>query len=219
MIEKLTPSPAFREYASATLALYRSISLIAGSNIVVDTSKYPVRGMALSLIPELNLQLVHLVRDGRGVIWSRKKRSVVDGSIQSTKQANARVLFSAILDWIVVNIFSEFARMNSHGAYIQIRYEDFVSNPREPLSRLAKGSGIQTDGVIEALQAGKPISFGHDFAGNPVRLKGPVTFKLDEQWKHKLTSSERRNFWIFAGWLARRYGYLRDPQTSEVEDS
>ena len=219
MIEKLKPSPAFRQYISATLALYRSISLIAESNDIVDTSKYPVRGIALSLIPDLNLQLVHLVRDGRGVIWSRKKKSVVDGSIESTKQANARVLISAILDWIVVNIFSEFARMNSRGAYIQIRYEDFVSNPREPLSRLTKGSGIQTDRVIEALQAGKPISFGHDFAGNPVRLKGPVIFKLDEQWKHKISHSEKRNFWIFAGWLARKYGYLRDPQTSEVEDS
>ena len=63
-------SANFIEYIYHVEALYQAIKLIGGKAAVVDSSLTPRRAYALTLSHKIDLRLIHLVRDGRGCIWS-----------------------------------------------------------------------------------------------------------------------------------------------------
>ena len=73
LYEKRRPSAAFRSYARLTRAFFESIRAVSGEPVIVDSTKSPVRAFALGMIPGIDLYVVHLVRDGRGVIASLRK--------------------------------------------------------------------------------------------------------------------------------------------------
>lgn len=73
LVELSRPSPALRDYMAQTLALFRAIRDVGGKTWLVDSSKFPARAMILSRTPGIDFYVIHLVRDGRGVLWSLKK--------------------------------------------------------------------------------------------------------------------------------------------------
>jgi hypothetical protein len=56
-----------------TLTLFKAMREVSGKNWLVDSSKYVSRAMVLSRTPGVDFYVIHLVRDGRGVLWSWKK--------------------------------------------------------------------------------------------------------------------------------------------------
>ena len=50
---------------------------------------------------------------------------------------------------------------------------------------------------------------GHRVGGNRMRFSGIVRLRPDLEWTTKLPMSDGETFWRMAGWLARRYGYVR----------
>src|SRR5215218_3131887 len=68
LYEKRRRSPLFRLYVVLTRAFFESIRTVSGKPIIVDSTKSPVRAFAHSIVPGIDLYVVHLVRDGRGVI-------------------------------------------------------------------------------------------------------------------------------------------------------
>src|SRR5215207_7379801 len=68
LYEKRRPSAPFRSYARLTRTFFQSIRAVSGKPILVDSTMVPVRALALGMIPGIDLYVVHLVRDGRGVM-------------------------------------------------------------------------------------------------------------------------------------------------------
>src|SRR5215470_15181513 len=70
---------AFRDdlvaYGDSYRALYRAIADQAGARYVIDASKWPVQALALSRAG-LDIRVIHLVRDARGVAYSLSKQHV-----------------------------------------------------------------------------------------------------------------------------------------------
>ena len=64
-------------------ALYEAIVEVTGKAAVADSSKKPNRAFALAQSERLELKVLHLVRDGRGVVWSQLKprKQDVEGGI------------------------------------------------------------------------------------------------------------------------------------------
>ena len=50
---------------------------------------------------------------------------------------------------------------------------------------------------------------GHRVGGNRMRFSGTVRLRPDLEWTTKLPAGDSETFWRIAGWLARRYGYVR----------
>src|SRR4028119_2007019 len=71
LYEKRRRSASFRSYAGLTRAFFESIRAVSGKPVIVDCSKISVRTVALGMTPGIDLYVVHLVRDGRGVIASK----------------------------------------------------------------------------------------------------------------------------------------------------
>ena len=60
-------------YVLHTKRLFDAIISHSHAQMLVDSSKLPGRAMALSFVPGIDLRVIHVVRDGRGVAWSLLK--------------------------------------------------------------------------------------------------------------------------------------------------
>ena len=210
LVEQRRPSPAFLEYARMTAALYRSIGAVSGKPVILDSSKKPVRTYALIASGELDVRVLHLVRDGRGVVWSRMKPLPrdVEAGVPSARLPTSP--WRTTLHWCQSNIESEWVTRRagrSHGA--RIGYESLVDTPGALLQRISPIVGVDLSEVMERIEDGGAMHAGHRVGGNRMRFAGEVRLRPDLEWTTKLPSSDSATFWRMAGWLARRYGYAR----------
>ena len=204
---RVRSTSAFREYLSGTEALYRSAAETGRSDYVVDCSLTPKRAYAQVMNPQVELYLIHLVRDGRGVIWSLMKPKERNPEyVPAPPARTTKYWLSANLQstWVFHHVPDE--------RRLRIRYEDFVLEPRSVLSRIEDMVGEDLSGLVEGNALTNPNSERHTVAGNRVRFVEDADLRLraDFAWMDNLGEPARALFWRRAGWLARRYGYVKD---------
>src|SRR5262249_8821193 len=83
--ERLLGSPEFREYLRDLNSLLCCVLEVSGRRHLVDSSKKPMRALYVSMVPDFEVHLIHLVRDSRGVAWSKSKALAEDarGGVQA----------------------------------------------------------------------------------------------------------------------------------------
>ncbi len=80
-------SPDLVQLREALRRLYAAIQSVTGAEVIVDSSKLPAYLWILAGIPELDLRVVHLVRDPRGAAFSwQRPKELTDGAPVSTMQ-------------------------------------------------------------------------------------------------------------------------------------
>ena len=194
------------EYARGTSKLLKSLAAVAGRSVLVDSSKLPGRAFALAEAPGIELYVVHVVRDGRGVGWSMMKpfKRQVEKGLQ--KELKPKPLLYTALRWVVVNLAAELLcrKVGKHRC-IRVRYEDFVSNPAATLGSILSlvGGDIQP----EQYREDSPFRPEHQVAGSRHRMEKEITLLKDERWQNEMPAQKRRTFGIPGGVLLRRYGY------------
>ena len=211
LYQERRPSARFRSYARLTRSFFESIRAVSGKPIIVDSTKSPVRAFALSITPGIDLYIVHLVRDGRGVATSLRKTFKKDVQAGIMWDHRGHPLWKAVARWITLNLATEWvcSRLGPDRA-MRLRYEDFVADPRAALERI--GSLIELDftEVAEAASSGRAMRAGHNVGGNRTKKSGYITLRADAQeWRTALSPTERRLSWALMGWLMHRYGYKR----------
>jgi len=169
----------------------------------------PPHGVVLSRIPGIDLRLVHLVRDARGVAHSSMKvierPEVTDGvdymPTYSPAQAAAR--------WSAANL--TFELLGRSVPNLRVRYESFVRDPRAILTTIADHMDVSLAADALSFVTSEKIELGvdHTAAGNPMRFKtGTLPLRVDEAWREHLAPRDRRVVTSIAWPLLRRYGYL-----------
>ena len=209
--------PAFRRYAAWTVALLGAIRTEAGRDLVVDSSKNPARALALSRMSGVDLRLVHLVRDGRGVTWSYAKSFARDKRAGIEQELKPIPVWRTALAWTLANVAAGWVgRRIRRDAYLVLRYEDLVGETQASLTKLGGHLDLNTAELAAGLagsgerEDARELAVGHMLAGNMVRMKGGgLRLRPDFAWREKLPERDRRTFWRIAGWLMRRYGYAR----------
>jgi hypothetical protein len=185
--------------------LYRAVATIAGRDTVVDSSKYPTTALALSEADDIDLRLIHMVRDPRAVAysWSHPK---IDRNIDPPILMKALPLWLVVPQWDLWNTFAE--RVGGRvGPYMQLRYEDLASNPGPILERVLEFGGIP--GETEFLSRdGARIAANHMLSGNPSRFEvGAVRISPDLAWMTKMPRHQQKlASALSVGWR-RRFGY------------
>jgi hypothetical protein len=212
LYEKRRRSASFRSYARLTRAFFESIRTVSGKPVIVDSSKSPVRAFALGMMPGIDLYIVHLVRDGRGVITSRRKvlKKNLRAGIMWDHEGSP--MWKTVVRWIVLNLAAEWvcAQLGSKRT-MRLRYEDFVADPKGALERIGSLIELDLTEISEAASSGKPMQAEHNVGGNRTKKSMIITLRpeLAEEWKSALSATEQRLSWLFMGWLMRRYGYDR----------
>ncbi len=204
------PSDEFREYSRRTGELYRAIREAGSSRMIVDSSKNPVRALALSMMPEIDFYLLHLVRDCRGVAWSEKKSFNKDEQAGLESDMPGRPAWQTARAWTAVNLFCGWVKRRLPAERtMRLRYEDLVAKPRESLSRIADWIGLDFGQLMPGIDAGQELHKGHTVAGNRLRMQKRLRLKADIEWQRKLPSRDRLIIWAGAGWLMKAYGYTK----------
>jgi hypothetical protein len=171
-------------------ALVDVVTEMRGVNVFVDTSKRPGRALLLRWVPTFDTRVIHLVRDGRGVVRSATRnlgRTVEEGarswaaSIQSAEQVQRRF---------------------SPDCWLTVRHEDLCLDTGRELERI-----FRFIGVTPGLQVSDFRGFEHHIIGNRMRLDKASEIRLDERWRTELTPSQIRSVERIAGPELRRYGY------------
>jgi hypothetical protein len=222
LYEKRRPSAPFRSYARLTRTFFESIRAVSGKPIIVDSSMVPVRALAFGMIPGIDLYVIHLVRDGRGVVTSHRKSFEKDlqagimwdhkGHPMWKTIVRRRVLYLvSVVRWTVLNLASEWVCTQlGPERTMRLRYEDFVADPKAALERIGSLIELDLTKVAHAASSGKPMQAGHNIGGNRTKKSGTITLRPDaEEWRSALSPTEQRLSWMLMGWLMRRYGYDR----------
>jgi len=211
--EARRPQSRFSQYLQMTGALMEAIREVSGKTLIVDSSKRPARALILSMIPQVDLRVVHLVRDFRGVAWSGKKRFVRDEKRGVTKNDPGKTVLRMAAVWGASNVLSSWVRRKIPSSHsIRIRYEDYVTKPEDALRQIGQLIEMDMSVVIRAVAAQRPMQIGHTIAGNRLRMSGEVRLRPDTEWISKLSDWDRRQCWALTGWLMRLYGYRKHPQ-------
>ncbi len=200
--------PTYLEYLRLTIGLLAAIRDVSGAEIVVDSSKAPSRALALSLVEGVDLRLIHLVRDCRGVLWSAKKRFRKDHRAGISKDDHGRSVTRAMKAWAVGNLVAgQLRRRLPRGKSIRLRYEDLITQPGTELKRIGDLIGTDLEPLAAAVVGGQSMAIGHTIAGNRVRMAGSIQLRPDVEWVEKLTWREQAFCWSLVGWLMKAYGY------------
>jgi hypothetical protein len=206
-------TPEVREYAGYYAKVYAAAAEVAGAQVVVDSSKHSALAHVLRFADDVDLRVVHVVRDARGVAYSWTKtvaRPESDGTEEMTRYSPGR---SALL-WNAHN--AAFGLLARRGVAVRrIRYEEFLTDPRAALLRLADFAGVTLtpDDLTFLRPEHADLKVGHSAAGNPMRFTvGRLALRHDDAWVRALPSAQRRLVGAVCAPLLRAYGYPINPQ-------
>lgn len=207
----------YRKYQRFLQRLYSTVSTVAQKPVLVDSSKNPLRGQALLDAFGADVYFIHLIRDGRGQLWSWMKTGEIPPfgiPIQRDQNGESKRFYwwAAILyacSWVFYNLLaSRVCRRAGRGHFLRIQYDAFVRHPERYVAQIADMLNEDLSDLHALAETRAPFRPDHLIAGNRMRFLKEVTLRQpDEEWKTRLVSGYKRSFWLVAGWLSRLYGY------------
>lgn len=193
------------EYPKIVEQLYTAIHEASECDVIIDSSKSPTHAWLLGTIPQLEVFVVHLHRDPRGVAHSILKRKRRGHSGYSD-----RSLWESVLKWRFGNYFSEKLRAMEGIKYRRMRYEVFTQRPLNIIERVLNWVGAAADDLSWIEGHTVSLSATHTVGGSPHRFStGTIRLQEDTAWKENLGSDEVKQVERWAGGLMERYGYER----------
>lgn len=190
-----------RRYTDLYVRVYQAALAVSGARVVIDSSKHASLAYALRWADPLDLRVLHLVRDSRGVAysWSRAvRRPEVTGGEQYMPRWSPLTVCTL---WTVQNL--AFDRLARRARVTRLRYEDFTADPDGTLAAVRSMVGLPADDPPEAEP---PVC--HSVAGNPLRFTDrPLRVRRDEAWRSALSRRRRVAVGLLTLPLRIRYGY------------
>jgi hypothetical protein len=193
------------EYPRVLEQLYTAIREASGGSVIIDSSKSPTHAWLLGSIAQLEVFVVHLTRDPRGVVHSILKRKR-----QGHPGYSNRSLWRSAIEWRLVNYLSEKLRSMEGIKYERMRYEAFTQRPLKVVKQILDWVD-EEDGDLSWIE-GRTVSLSttHTTGGSPHRFStGTIHLREDTAWKDNLRSDEMKHVERWAGSLMDRYGYDR----------
>jgi hypothetical protein len=191
--------------------LYEAVAQVSGAQVVVDSSKHASTAFLLRRAPGIDLRVVHLVRDSRGVAYSWAKR-VPRPEVTAARQLMPRYgAGRAATKWLSYN--SLFHLLGRAGVpTVSLRYEQLVADPPAALRRTLGLVGLQVSdadlGFLDADGGAVELHPSHSVAGNPMRFRnGRLGLVLDEEWRSSMPARSRSLVTALTAPLLASYGY------------
>lgn len=208
-------SPKFQsmlsEYSDILGRLYRAAQRVSGSKVLVDSSKAPPHGFVLREIQDINLRVVHLIRDSRAVAYSRQRKKMNPAVHWKKAYMGRSSILRSCMDWNLSNLFMQVLYTSTPQYTAVVRYEDLVDKPRETVLKLLKE--LELDSSDVRFISGNTVELGvaHTASGNPMRFKqGQIEIHPDVEWKQKMPVLKRLIVTALTWPLLLKYGYFRE---------
>ena len=163
------------------LAILLAIKEVSGRSVILDSSKRIYRAERLQKIKEINVELIHLVRDVRAYAYSSKLTEMKKG-------ASRLIYFKKVFQWVRNNsylYFTNFFKKN----YTFIKYEDFVCNADNIIAKIIQNIDFEENDSVDSKN-----DYAHQFSGNSrVFDQKEIVLKLDSRYQANVTFIE---WWV-----------------------
>jgi UDP-N-acetylglucosamine transferase subunit ALG13 len=190
------PGPELRrkilDYAGYYRRLFTAARDVAGADVVVDSSKVAPTALAYSHDRHIDLRVMHIVRDARGVAYSWSK-AVTRPETRSEELMPQLSAYDATALWLSHN--TSIAALRYRDVPVtRMRYEDLVRDP----GAVVRGAWHDLDlpGSGELPMVGPTtieLEPTHSVAGNPMRFShGLTTLLPDTAWRGAMSPRDRR---------------------------
>jgi UDP-N-acetylglucosamine transferase subunit ALG13 len=198
-------------YTAYYAAIYAAVREISGCNVVVDSSKHASLAFALRWAHDVDLRVLHLVRDARGVAYSWSKRVLRPEAVGDEQYMTQYSPAEVSVQWTAQN--AAFGVLDATGVpVLRLRYEDVLGDPVAALRRLRRHLELdeREDALDFLAHGGITLDVDHTVAGNPMRFQtGHVPLRPDDEWRTHLPRGHRRLVSALTLPLRLRYGYVR----------
>lgn len=194
-----------------TAALVDTILSTTGASAVVDSSKTALRLKFLLRNEDLDVCVVRLVRDGRGVALTYMQPSrFADASDPALRGGGTGAQSGQVMS--MEQAATLWKRSNDDGDAVaatvpphrlfELRYEDLCRDPRRAMHAIHTFVGFDPE-EWNAHFRDRELHV----VGNGMRLDSRSEVELDERWKTVLSDADKAAFDRIAGDLNRGYGY------------
>ncbi|WP_216214568.1 sulfotransferase [Amycolatopsis aidingensis] len=195
---KAARPPEVDEAIGRTAEIYRLLAAQSAQRLIVDGSKYPAEAAALLGRSDLDVRVLHMVRDARATALSyARAKDYIDPMSPSRSSGY----------WTAFNLASELIGRAAPERYLRIRHEDLCRAPREVLTEVLRFAGLDDDPPV-ADSGLVRLGENHTVTGNPDRLaKGDTRISPDERWRTQLPAPRIAAATMTALPMLARYGY------------
>lgn len=180
-------------YGTCHMKLYSAIATEAGAEYVVDSTKWPVQALALARAG-LDLRVIHLVRDARGVAHSLGKGVSRPHSLGGAELMWHNPPAGAAARWAAFQAQAELLR-GCGLRVVRMSYEDFVCEPRRTVEEALAALGLPHGPAELAHIHGTRVVLGksHGLSGNPSRFRdeGETALRPQDAWHQQMPGSDR----------------------------
>lgn len=218
LINLLNPFERWTRFRVATgnnRAVYQQIFREASREktklrFVVDSSKDPRRLYELVNDPEIGLErlaVIHLIRDGRGYVYSYQKSERLKGGRE------LRGTWICLVEWIVVNLLARRLIKKYKIPAFTMSYDRFAENTDEVLAELGTflGFDLGAETLIDRINA----TTYHNIHGNPIRQGKITEIRRDVKWQTFFSPLKRSVLSAIVYPFNRRWVYRRNWNRSQ----
>ncbi|MGF1595322.1 MAG: sulfotransferase [Acidimicrobiales bacterium] len=187
--------------------LVAAADVAGGAEVLLESSKHLSTAALLALDPALDVRVLHLVRDPRGVAHSWTKRVArpeADGEIMPIYRPGRTAA-----RWVTDN--AGFEALGRIVPTLTLRYEDALADPVATLRAVAVLAGLRPEELDLRFIDGTTARLAtpmHSAAGNPLRFGSPeITLRCDDAWRRDLAPRRRHLVTVVTAPLLVRHHY------------
>jgi hypothetical protein len=175
---------------ATSAAFARAVLEATGKRVFVDTARDHQRPKLLARHPDLDVRVIHLVRDARANTASIMKRLGLDA-------------LPAARHWERANLEAERTRRWFPAErWLRVRYDDLCADLQGTLDRISDFLGVA--------RAPAPADFRaveHHIIGNEMRLSGLGEVREDASWRERLSAADLEAIASAVGRTNRFFGF------------
>ena len=195
-------------YRSCLSTLYRTVSQRSGKRVIVDSSGSPLHGYVISGLRDVEVAMIHLVRDARAVAFSNRKRKPNPSEPTPGARMGTKPVLRVSITWMLYNYLLE-GLETEVDEYQLAKYEEIFSTPKREFETVASEMGVESE-VGRALERDKiRLSSKHIGQGNPVRYnRGVEKLEPDTEWIDKMSQVRSKIVFFICKKVLEKYSYL-----------
>ena len=204
-----------KEFYENVENLYLAIQAVTNCKVIIDTTKRPSHGYSVGLMPNIDLSLLHLIRDPRAVAysWGRKKKQTGHQGTKTMPQIGAA---KSSWRWFRRNLAASQVGRCFPENYTTLRYEDFIANPKKAVRKILDAAKEKVDVLPFINDHEVELTKNHSIWGNPDRHKvGSIVLRMDDEWHTKMKSSQRLLVTTLTWPLLHKFGYQGTSSTQK----
>lgn len=165
---RLVPRHELNRYLQFNSNLLSAIRETSGADVIIDSSKFAGRALALSRLSDFELCVICLTRSPEGLMSSFRK--------PNRDEQRPKAPWAVFVYYAAVIVLLRVASILLRKRILFLRYEDLVGDGRSSLERIGQTFGVDLSAPIERIRTNDDFEVGHIVTGNRLRKEGRVRF-------------------------------------------